>query len=265
MINILKKIINFFFGIFNLQLVHKVSYDKLLNNKDKFRDYELLELINQNYKVDYFNNLKLSKSQLRQDLFVLSELGFKKKGFFVEFGATDGINLSNTYLLEKKFDWDGILAEPAKIWHSKLSANRSSKLETDCVWSESGKNLLFNEVNDRIFKGELSTINNFSSSDGHYKLRKLESNKYLVNTISLLDMLKKHNAPYSIDYLSIDTEGSEYEILKAFDFDAYDIKIITCEHNFTSNREKIYSLLSANRYVRKHNKFSLFDDWYVRI
>tara|TARA_B100000242_G_C42645512_1_gene303440 strand:- start:264 stop:500 length:237 start_codon:yes stop_codon:yes gene_type:complete len=77
-------------------------------------------------------------------------------------------------------------------------------------------------------------------------------------------MLKKHNAPKTIDYLSIDTEGSEFEILSNFDFDEYDIKIITCEHNYTSMREKIFDLLSAQGYERKYSEFSLFDDWYVR-
>ena len=57
--------------------------------------------------------LSKSKSQLRQDLFVLSFLDFKTNGFFVEFGVTDGIELSNTYLMEKEFAWSSILAEPA--------------------------------------------------------------------------------------------------------------------------------------------------------
>ena len=55
-----------------------------------------------------------SRSQLRQDLFVLSQLDFKRNGYFVEFGATNGFNLSNTHLMEKEFGWTGILAEPAK-------------------------------------------------------------------------------------------------------------------------------------------------------
>ena len=84
-----------------------------------------------------------------------------------------------------------------------------------------------------------------------------------MSTISLYDMLKKHNAPQFIDYLSIDTEGSEYEILNAFDFSAYRFGCITVEHNFTPMREKIFNLLSQNGYERKFTEFSRFDDWYV--
>ena len=47
--------------------------------------------------------------------------------------------------------------------------------------------------------------------------------KYRIKTISLEDLLLKYNAPVVIDYLSMDTEGSEYEILSAFNFDKYKI------------------------------------------
>lgn len=199
-----------------------------------------------------------SKSQLKQDLFVLSELNFKRDGYFVEFGATNGVDLSNSYMLEKQMGWTGIVAEPAHIWHDDLIKNRSCLLDFNCVWKESGKTLEFNEVD----AAELSTINVFSGVDEHAKTRE-NGNKYEVNTISLIDLLEKHDAPKEIDYLSIDTEGSEFEILSAFDFDAYKIKVITCEHNYTPMREKILNLLLSKGYVRKYTEFSRFDDWYV--
>ena len=104
--------------------------------------------------------LEQSKAQLHQDIFVLSEVDFKKEGYFVEFGATNGHDLSNTHLLETQFNWQGIIAEPAKSWHQDLKNNRTCHIETDCVWRETGKLLLFNEVDD----GELSTLDEFTKA-----------------------------------------------------------------------------------------------------
>jgi FkbM family methyltransferase len=199
-----------------------------------------------------------SQSQILQDLFVLNELGYKKNGYFVEFGATDGVSLSNTYMLEKEFAWSGILAEPSKFWQPELLKNRRAHIETKCVWSLSGETLLFNQA----VIGELSTIDAFSGSDS-LSASRAEGTKYEVATISLNDLLTKYEAPEIIDYLSIDTEGSEYEILKQFDFDQHKFSVITCEHNGTDDREKIFQLLSKQGYVRKHEDLSQFDDWYV--
>jgi FkbM family methyltransferase len=127
------------------------------------------------------------------------------------------------------------------------------------VWSDTGSLLTFNEVQ----VGEYSTIASFNSSDYHREDRR-RGKSYTVKTISLEDLLEKYQAPKEIDYLSIDTEGSEYAILRDFDFDKYRIKVITCEHNFTPAREKIFSLLKRNGYVRKLPEFSRVDDWYVR-
>ncbi len=78
------------------------------------------------------------KSQLGQEIFTLCENNFKRDGYFVEFGATNGIELSNTYVLEKEFGWNGILAEPALVWHNQLYENRSCNIDIDCVWTNSG-------------------------------------------------------------------------------------------------------------------------------
>ena len=200
-----------------------------------------------------------SKSQLHQDLFVLLETNFKKNGFFVEFGATNGVDLSNTNLLEREFNWKGILAEPARVWHSDLEKNRECSIERNCVWSDSNSVLDFNEATE----AELSTITKYNSVDWASTRRK-NGVGYKVKTISLVDLLIKHNAPKVIDYLSIDTEGSEYEILSHFDFDSYQFRVITCEHNFTKMREKIYDLLISKGYKRKYVALSRFDDWYIK-
>jgi FkbM family methyltransferase len=202
-----------------------------------------------------------SKSQNYQDIFVLSELNMKQEGFFVEFGATNGIDLSNTFLLEEEFDWKGILAEPALFWHKALRENRPSAFIEDlCVWTKSNIQVMFNETENT----ELSTMEIFSNLDSHHELRKI-GQKYFVETISLTDLLDKYSAPKHIDYLSIDTEGSEIDILNAFDFERYSFGVITCEHNYTTAREKIYKLLTSKGYIRKSENISRWDDWYVKV
>jgi FkbM family methyltransferase len=206
------------------------------------------------------NNSNVSKAQLLQDLFVQYILKDKRRGYFVEFGAANGVNLSNSYMLEKDFEWSGILAEPAKCWHEPLTANRSCHVDRRCVWSRSGEKLVFSEVSTP----ELSTIGSFSNRDGHAVSRQTAV-QYAVETISLKDMLQFYNAPKLIDYLSIDTEGSEFEILNSFDFKEYDIQVITVEHNYVNpDRENIYNLLVGLGYKRKFEAFSQFDDWYVK-
>ena len=88
---------------------------------------------------------------------------------------------------------------------------------------------------------------------------------YLVDTISLNELLSEHNSPREIDYLSIDTEGTEFAILQAFDLSRHDIKVITIEHNYVEpDREQIKQLLTANKFVRIFESLSKFDDWYVQ-
>ena len=226
-----------------------------------YKDFEFITSVHTsdlNYMV---NLLRVSTSQLRQDIFVLSETMFKKNGYFIEVGAADGINLSNTHLLETEFFWEGILVEPATIWEKKLQENRpNASIETLFAWKDSNSKIVFNETKIP----ELSTINLFSSKDSH-KYSRLKGKHYEVQTISLKDLLIKHKAPKYIDYLSIDVEGSEYEILNAFDFNLYDIRIITVEHNYSAQREKIFTLLTSRGYKRKYENLSYWDDWYVKI
>lgn len=207
------------------------------------------------------NYLK-SHAQLFQDLLVLFLLRGKQSGYFVEFGATDGVYLSNTKILESNFHWKGVLAEPAHCWHDALTKNRSAAIDKRCVWSSSGSTIMFKQAKE----AELSTVASFiSHGDAHAERRENGGDSYPVETISLNDLLKFHNSPQEIDYLSIDTEGSELSILEEFNLDRYDVGIITVEHNFVEdNRKAILDLLTARNYIRIFPELSDFDDWYVK-
>lgn len=213
------------------------------------------------YFVQSQSGIPESKSQLQQDLVAafIQSMFSEHPGFFVEFGATDGKSYSNTYSLEKKFRWSGILAEPAKTWHRDLSINRGCVIDHRCVWSSSGVNLLFNEASE----AEYSTVNSFSDSDLHTEIRK-KGRSYFVQTIDLQTLLNEHNAPKEISYLSIDTEGSELEILRAFNFDEYKFNFISVEHNYSDQRHQLHDLLVKNGYQRVLVNMSEWDDWYVR-
>ena len=256
----LKNAIQQALGKVNLAVIKRDNLECFTKISRRRVGIELLFTLPDDHVALALRLLKNSHSQLHQDLFMLSKLNFKRRGFFVEFGAADGLQLSNTYLLEREFEWNGIVAEPARIWHAALYKNRKCRIETRCVWSSSDSTLMFTEAESADF----STVSTFRSCDDH-RYTRTKSTGYLVGTISLLDLLVKYDAPAVIDYLSIDTEGSEFEILNSFDFSRYRFRVITCEHNWTPMRDKIYALLTSHGYTRKCEKMSEFDDWYVML
>ena len=200
--------------------------------------------------------LENSRSQIRQDVHALVMTNFKRNGFFVEFGAANGINGSNSYLLESRFDWQGIVAEPARIWRQSLDRNRRCKVDQRCVWSVTGEHLEFSETSGG-YTSAPSTSPDGTNGPDNTKI------KYKVETVSLNDLMKDHNAPHVIDYLSMDTEGSELSILETFDFSKHKFSFITCEHNRSENKERIAELLLRNGYERLNIPFS-FEDWYIK-
>jgi FkbM family methyltransferase len=212
-------------------------------------------------------NLRYSNAQIQQDL-LASWVTDKLRGrnlnslivpkYFVEFGATNGFRLSNTFFLEKYESWVGLLAEPAKVWHIELLKVRNCEIDLRCVFSKSGLMLMFTEASDP----ELGTITKYSDSDNHAEERR-DGRNYEVETVSLYDLLQEHKSPSYIDYLSIDTEGSEFEILHAFDFERYSFGFISVEHNFTASRLELNQILTNAGYYRVLEEVSGQDDWYV--
>ena len=250
-------------GAANIAVTKQDTFDRLIVNEAKLKRYEdflpFLVQIKDNYLKQALRLLPESKSEIFQDIFVALVLNAKRNGFFVEFGATDGVAGSNTWLFEKSFEWNGLLAEPGRVWHERLAQNRNCTILHDCVWSESGHALEFRETSD----AGLSTLSDYAERDRH-SFRRAEGRKtYKVKTVALDELLRRESAPRTIDYLSIDTEGSEYDILRAFPMGNWDISIITVEHNFRADRDAIHDILQKNGFVRVLTDLSKFDDWYV--
>jgi FkbM family methyltransferase len=248
---------------FRRQRVGPVYRDKgkLLLGASRLRDAIRQESSDavRRFLVHCVQHMQQSHSQIFQDLFVDYVLQGHTGGFFCEFGATDGLALSNSYFLEHSRSWTGICAEPARGWHDALQRNRPNTLiDKRCVWVRSGETVEFKESSTR----ELSTIGSFSKMDGHSRKRS-DAQTYSVETISLNELLDNGRAPADFDYLSIDTEGSELQILESLDFARFRPRIITVEHNFTANRLGILALLEAQGYRRVLPECSQFDDWYL--
>ena len=261
-----KNLIHNILRIFNLKIVKHDFFVDLDNSKKNFEhNFNRYEFIFNNPRIKdrekLFSLVKDSKSQLFQDLFVLNELDYLNEGFFIEIGAANGVDLSNTYLLETKFNWNGVVVEPAKIWGEDLTENRNCTISYDCLYSETGLKIKFLETT----KPEFSTLKIDNKSKDVHEAYRLKNNKtYELNTLSFSDFSTKYNLPKKIDYLSVDTEGTELDILKSIELNNFDIKLITVEHNFTEKREAIYSYLNNHGYERVLENFSLVDDWYVK-
>jgi FkbM family methyltransferase len=174
-----------------------------------------------------------------QDIFALLLTDCKRDGFFVEFGACDGLAANNTVTLERKFGWDGILAEPLAFWHDRLRKERTARLDFRCVSGRTGDEIEF-------FQSEMP--GNSSAQREHAYLGQVRDS-YKVPTVSLMDLLKEHKAPRHIDFLSCDVEGHEKAVLSAFDWDEYTFGFICVEqHEQVAPEDDVRPLMDAAGY-----------------
>lgn len=163
-----------------------------------------------------------SLSQAGQDYWIINEaFAQKKKGYFVEIGSVDGININNTYLLEKCHEWSGICIEANPDLFERLKVNRSAICLNLCLDGKEGEvDFVFDGIHGDIV--DIDTDNKKSKDFSNVRVKRLKAT-------TLAHVLKEYNAPNIIDYLSIDVEGAETRILQNFPFDQYIFCCITIE------------------------------------
>ncbi len=165
-------------------------------------------------------------SQLGQDEFVINRLNGLKNGYFVDIGASDGVSLSNTYKLEKEYGWTGLCVEPNPEYYEQLLKNRECLKDNSVLFSKKGVEV------DFCLAGACGGIKDlFMDHDGERDPRRQSAEVIKLRTETLDNLLKRYDVPRHINYISIDTEGSELEILQTLDFTTYNIDILTVEHN----------------------------------
>ena len=176
-------------------------------------------------------------SQYKQDEYLETTI-FKgyKNVFYVDVGAHDGISLNNTLYFEKNNNWRGINIEPIKDVFDMLVMNRPVDVNINCaVCNRDGEaDFYLNEGYTEMLSG---IIENY---DARHLERLMNENTeksattqiVKVNTKKLETIFDEHAVSH-INYLSIDVEGAEFEVLKSINFDKVFIDVIGFENNYT--------------------------------
>lgn len=193
-------------------------------------------------------------SQCGQDKYLNEKIFFNKKnGVLVDIGAHDGISFSNTYYFEKFLGWTGICIEPHPDRFLELKHNRKSICFQGCISNFNGKAEFMKVVGppemlsglkDAYDQRHLDRINRELSSRGG------SAEVIEVEVCTLQSILDQYGIT-KIDFLSVDTEGSELLILKSIDWAVTDIDVIIVENNY--NDDQIYNYLVQNGYVLVEN------------
>lgn len=199
--------------------------------------------------------------QLLQDAMALGDC--RGTGYFVEVGAGHPTALSNVARLIDPFGWTGVRIDPNPVFAKLHDETRLGGVtfvqaaigETD----RSGMQL--------VIAGERSTSVDLASADRHAapRLKALGAGEIASVEVRRLDSLMEElGSPRRIEYLSVDTEGSEETVLRTFPFEMVNVDFISVEHNFDFGRmQAVGVMLAEYGYLQVMEHLSGWDSWYL--
>ena len=232
---VLEKIIIKIFGKNVFILIQKYywrtkdfSLSNFLNTKidDLKICFSLLKLFKKNYfRFQFYSQQNEDKYLLK--LFKIEDV---QNGTYLEIGAYDGIYFSNTLFLQNEYGFSGILIEPQKTLFEELTINRPLDFLVNSAISNSEETQI-SFIGDNLEAGisSLSSIN----------LERFPAWKnYMVDNKKMKTVIQDSNLKY-IDVMFIDTEGSEFEIIKSINF-SFPISLIVVEaHKENKEEDKL--------------------------
>ena len=181
--------------------------------------------------------------------------------YFIEAGACTGIKGSSCYVLEKHLQWTGICIEPNNNYFQELVKNRPHSIcENICLSNSNGIVTYMQGDEDRVHPMRGGIKSNLLKYRNNYQEIISQGQEVEKKSMTLYELLKKHNAPKVIHYLAMDIEGSELPVLEVFPFEEYKILAISVEG------KKCNDLLVSKGYINVNNPFNtdkLFEQYFV--
>lgn len=230
-----------------------IKLEKNLN--DFILNFSKKELIDNEIPKEFY-------SQYEQDKY-LEENIFKgfKNGFFIDIGAHDGISLNNTLYFEKYNNWNGINIEPIKSVYDKLIINRPKNNNINCAICNfdgeteficnTGYTEMISGIKDYFDPRHFERLQNENRDNG--------STSEIIKVITKrLETICDENNISHINYISIDVEGAEFEVIKSINFEKVFVDVIEFENNYNDTSIPIVDYLENKNFVVIHKDLDIF-------
>lgn len=200
------------------------------------------------------------KAQFGEDRLLAEHFGHKQEGFYVEIGAYDGVEMSNTYYFER-LGWRGILveADPELAEQCRQARPKSAVVNCAVVGPDALPVVSFEISEECRGLSALNLDDDHLARIQHYTGRQ-QIRRITVSAMTLDQILQAHN-PQAIDFLTIDVEGFEWEVLRGFTISRWHPHLVIIERNTTLPESRIM------RYLHKHDylyyRTTGVNDWFL--
>ncbi len=193
--------------------------------------YKLYLYFNIFIRYYFFYRNRKTFSQFGEDLFIKKFFEYKKKGKYVDLGAFHPMRLSNTYLLYKS-GWSGTNVDLNPITIDLFDIARSKDKNICCLIGEA------NGLLKDVYYEDWSAANSLTENENL-------KDKKQMRTRTFEDLIN-----HDFDFLNIDLEGHDYEILRTINLKRYNPILICIEIlKNCSDKENIFRFMQQNNYI----------------
>ena len=170
-----------------------------------------------------------------QDCMAHALLSRKRNGSFIDLAANHWQIFSNTLSLERDYLWTGLCIEPNPIYHEGLMHNRTCQVVAALVSASEGP-AFFSAAGSQKRAASCDKLSMDISEKPHYcqgSEGKLVANGRAGGaaawTVSFERILLSYQLPRNIDFMSLDVNGPEEAVMRAFPFHRHNITVMTIE------------------------------------